>query len=196
MNSTQAPDREERGRIPSQTLNSQFAEESTPGGQWRPPAQARRPGRRGQQGQSMVEAAFVVSVLVVILFIGYHFVPLFLHLESVVDAARQGARAAAVQGSLDQGCAAGISYSAQKLSDAGILKDAHITVAVTTIVDATQPPYTAGNTITVSVQATIPLIWGSTTTFQSSASEEIQPGRSRWPVPPGVSLKGLCTFTG
>lgn len=144
----------------------------------------------------MVEAAFVVSVLIVILFLGYHFVPLFLHLESVVDAARQGAQAAAVQGSLDQGCAAGISYSAQKLADADILKGAQITVAVTTVVDRTQPLYTPGNAITVAVQATIPLIWGATKTFQSSASEEIQPGRSRWPVPPGVPISQLCSFSG
>lgn len=160
-----------------------------PGGGWWPLCQP-------QRGQSMIEAAFVVSLLVIILFLGYHFLPLFLHLESVVDAARQGARAAAEQGSLDQGCAAGISYSEEKLADAGILGGAHITVAVTKVVDPLQPPYTAGNVITVSVQATIPLFWGATSQSQSSASEEIQPGRSHWPVPSGASLTGLCSFSG
>lgn len=142
----------------------------------------------------MVEAAFVVTLIVAVLFIGFHLVPVFLHLENVVDAARQGASAAAVQGSLDQGCAAGISYSTQKLADAGILQGAHITI---TVAPANAVPlYQRGHTITVSVQATIPLIWGSSTQFQSSASEEIQPGRSHWPVPLGVSLNGLCTFPG
>jgi hypothetical protein len=145
----------------------------------------------------MVEAAFVVSLIVAVLFIGYHLVPVFLRLEVVVDAARQGARAAAVQDSLDQGCGAGISYSKQKLADAGILAGAQIVVSVTPL-DAAHalPPYQSPNTITVSVQATIPLIFGGTTQFQSSASEEIQPGRSHWPVPPGVPINRLCTFTG
>lgn len=142
----------------------------------------------------MVEAAFVLTMIIAVLFIGFHLVPVFLHLEAVVDAARQGARAAAVQGSLDQGCAAGVSYSTHKLADAGILKGARITITVSP--PNAVPPYQRGHTITVSVQATIPLIWGSSTQFQSSASEEIQPGRSHWPVPPGVSLNGLCTFSG
>jgi Flp pilus assembly protein TadG len=150
--------------------------------------------RKRQQGQSMIEAAFVVTVVVAVLFIGFHFVPVFLHLEAVVDAARQGARAAAEQGSLDQGCAAGISYSKQKLTDAGILTGAHI--EITTSPAGAVPAYRSGNTITVSVQATIPLIFGGTTQFQSSASEEIQPGRSHWPVPPGVPLNKLCAFSG
>lgn len=143
--------------------------------------------RHGERGQAMIEAAFVIMVLIALLFIGYHFVPLFLRLESVVDAARQGARVAAVQGSLAQGCAAGIDYSQQKLKDAGILKGSHITIT-------TDPAgsYTRGGIITVVVHATIPLLWGAASEFESSASEEIQPGRSRWPVPPGVSLSGLC----
>lgn len=156
---------------------------------------ARSRRRRRQQGQSLVEAAFVLTALAMVLYLGYHLVPLFLHLESVVDAARQGARAAALQGSMDQGCAAGISYSQSKLSDAGILKGSQINVAVTTIVDPIKPPYTAGNTITVTVQATIPLIWGSTFHFQSTASEEIQPQRSHWPVPPGVSISRPCSVS-
>jgi hypothetical protein len=156
-----------------------------------PPPRRRR---KGEQGQSLIEAAFVVTMMIVVLFLGFHLVPIFLHLENVVDAARQGAEAAAVQGSLDQGCAAGISYSTQKLADAGILQGAHITITVSPP-DAV-PLYQRGHTITVFVQATIPLIWGSSTQFQSSASEEIQPGRSHWPVPSGVSLNGLCTYPG
>ncbi|GEM_PF-3515716 len=147
-----------------------------------------------QRGQSLIEAAFVLTTLVVLLFIGFHLVPVFLHLEAVVDAARQGARAAAEQQSLDQGCAAGITYSKQKLADAGILQGARITITVSP--PNANPLYQRGNTITVSVQANIPLIWGSSTRFQSSASEEIQPGRSHWPVPPGVPISNLCTFTG
>lgn len=146
--------------------------------------------RRLQQGQSLIEAAFVLTALAMVLYLGYHLVPLFLHLESVVDAARQGARAAALQGSMDQGCAAGISYSQSKLADAGILKGSQVTI-VTTPANA----YAAGNTITVTVQATIPLIWGSTFHFQSTASEEIQPQRSHWPVPPGVSISRLCSVS-
>lgn len=142
----------------------------------------------------MIEAAFVLTMIVAVLFFGFHFVPVFLHLEAVVDAARQGARAAAEQGSLDQGCSAGITYSKQKLSDAGILKGAHITISVSPL--NANPLYQRGNTITVSIQASIPLIWGSSAQFQSSASEEIQPGRSHWPVPPGVSISRLCTFSG
>jgi hypothetical protein len=142
----------------------------------------------------MIEAAFVVATVIVLLFIGFHLVPMFLHLETVVDAARQGANAAAVQGSLDQGCAAGISYSTQKLADAGILQGAHITI---TVAPANAVPlYQRGSIITVSVQASIPLLWGGSTQFQSSASEEIQPGRSHWPVPRGVSLNGLCSYSG
>ncbi|HEX6780010.1 MAG TPA: hypothetical protein VF099_17510 [Ktedonobacterales bacterium] len=160
------------------------------------PRGSARQQRKRQRGQSMIEAAFVLTMIVAVLFFGFHFVPVFLHLEAVVDAARQGARAAAEQGSLDQGCSAGITYSKQKLSDASILKGAHINTSVTTIVDPKKPPYTRGNTITVTVQASIPLIWGSSTQFQSSASEEIQPGRSHWPVPPGVSISRLCTFSG
>ncbi len=139
-------------------------------------------GRRvkKQAGQSLIEAAFVVTMLVVVIFIGYHFIPVFLKLESVVDAARQGARTAAVQDSLAQGCAAGITYSRDKLKDAGILPGAKITVSVTTVL--VQPPYSGGNTITVSVQANVPLIWGGNIRFQSTASEEILPGRSHWPV--------------
>lgn len=142
----------------------------------------------------MIEAAFVVTMIIAVLFIGFHFVPVFLHLESVVDAARQGARAAAEQGSLDQGCAAGVIYSKQKLTDAGILAGAQIEITVSP--PQSVPLYKRGNTITVSVRAVIPLIFGGTNQFQSSASEEIQPGRSRWPVPPGVPLNRLCTFTG
>src|SRR5581483_12100803 len=83
-------------------------------------ASLQRRSRPKERGQAMIEAAFVIIVLVVLLFLGYHFVPLFLRLESVVDAARQGARVAAVQGSMAQGCAAAISYSQQKLNDVGI----------------------------------------------------------------------------
>ena len=142
----------------------------------------------------MIEAAFVLTMIVAVLFFGFHFVPVFLHLEAVVDAARQGARASAEQGSLDQGCSAGITYSKQKLSDAGILKGAQISISVSP--PNAKPLYQRGNTITVSIQASIPLIWGSSAQFQSSASEEIQPGRSHWPVPPGVSISRLCTFSG
>ncbi len=153
-------------------------------------ASLQRRSRPKERGQSMIEAAFVITVLVVLLFLGYHFVPLFLRLESVVDAARQGARVAAVQGSMAQGCAAAISYSQQKLNDVGILHGSHIIITTT-------PPdsYTRGGIITVVVHATIPLLWGATSQFQSSASEEIQPGRSHWPVPAGVSLSGLCDVT-
>ena len=142
----------------------------------------------------MIEAAFVLTMIIAVLFIGFHLVPVFLHLEAVVDAARQGARAAAEQGSLAQGCSAGVTYSKQKLSDAGVLKGAHITIMVTP--PNANPLYVKGNTITVTVQATIPLIWGSSAQFQSSASEEIQPGRSHWPVPSGVSINGACNFSG
>jgi hypothetical protein len=157
---------------------------------------AYQPQKR-QRGQSMIEAAFVLTMIVAVLFLGFHLVPVFLHLEAVVDAARQGANAAAEQGSLNQGCAAGITYSKQKLTDAGILKGARIAISVTPANPAhANLPYQGGNTITVSVQASIPLIWGSSQQFQSSASEEIQPGRSHWPVPPGVSINGLCNFSG
>ena len=142
----------------------------------------------------MIEAAFVVTMLVAVLFLGFHLVPIFLHLEAVVDAARQGARAAAVQGSMDQGCAAGMSYTKQKLADAGVLTGAHVEITVSPHDPVT--PYKGGYTITVSVQTMIPLIFGGTAQFQSTASEEIQPGRSHWPVPPGATLDRLCTFSG
>jgi Flp pilus assembly protein TadG len=153
-------------------------------------ASGQRRRRPGERGQAMIEAAFVIIVLVVLLFLGFHFVPLFLRLESVVDAARQGARVAAVQGSMAQGCAAAISYSQQKLTDVGILHDSHITITTTPA-----GTYTRGGIITVVVHATIPLLWGATSQFESSASEEIQPGRSHWPLPAGVSLSGLCDVT-
>ena len=149
-----------------------------------------RRSRPKERGQAMIEAAFVIIVLVVLLFLGYHFVPLFLRLESVVDAARQGARVAAVQGSMAQGCAAAVSYSQQKLNDVGILHNSHILISTTP-----ENSYARGNIIKVVVHATIPLLWGATSQFESSASEEIQPGRSHWPLPAGVSLGILCDVT-
>lgn len=131
---------------------------------------------RGQRGQSLIEAAAVLSVLVIFLYLFYHAALVLIHLEALKQAAREAARAAANQGSLYQGCSAGIGVGQASLAQMGLLQGAQVTVSTT---PANQ--YAGGNVVTVAIQADIPLLFGGSYRVTSSASEVIEPLRSHWP---------------
>lgn len=142
---------------------------------WRRKLLARDP-RRGERGQSLIEAAAVLTVLVVFLALFYQFALLLIHLEAVKQITREAARAAANQGSLYQGCAAGIAVGQADLAQIGLLQGAQITISTT-------PPnqYARGTGVTVMMQVRVPRIFGGSDQVTSSASELIEPLRSHWP---------------
>lgn len=132
--------------------------------------------RRGQRGQSLIEASAVLTVVVVFLALLYQFALLLIHLEAVKQIAREAARAAANQGSLYQGCAAAIAVGQADLAQIGLLGGATITVSTT---PANQ--YARGNMVSVVMRVRVPRIFGGSDQVTSRASEQIEPLRSHWP---------------
>jgi Flp pilus assembly protein TadG len=139
--------------------------------------------RRNERGQSLIETAVVLSVLLAAVLLFVHLANLFSTAEAVNQAAREAAHAAAVQQRLDQACAAAISYASSRLNAAGARQGSQITVlSYPPGSSVPQPTYVRGGRIVVQLVARIPLVGGASASYISRASELIRPGQARYPV--------------
>lgn len=138
-----------------------------------------------QHGQSLIEVALSLGVLLGLAVGFFRVASIVIHTEATDTAAREAAQAGAVQSRLDQACLAAISYGQTRLTEAGLLGGSRILVSTTPA-----NTYQRGGTIQVQVRVQIPVLFGTTFTYATSAEELIQPGRARFPVRGGGSV---CT---
>lgn len=134
---------------------------------------------RAERGQSLIEVAVGMTVILLIAVGFLRVVNLVIDQEAVDQAARVAANAGSVQARLDVACAAAISYGQARLAEAGLLKGSVIRIATAPGANS----YQRGGRIIVSISAEIPAFIGGMTTYAARpASELIQPGRARFPV--------------